>query len=99
MRKEKERKKTRKKEKKEGHYGHFTFLMYFKQSGGAVFPNVFKTASTPPEKPEPELFLEELEPCQTGPKCLLVSGAFLDNLVWRSTNNAHHISDYIGVTP
>ena len=28
----------------------------------------FRTASAPPEEPEPEPFSEETEPCQTGPK-------------------------------
>jgi len=60
-----------KKIEKEGYYGHFTFHMYFKQPGGAILPNVFQNGSnfsrkaTPPKKPEPELFLEELEPYQT----------------------------------
>jgi len=56
--------------KKEKYYGYFIFLMYFKQSGGAVLPNVFQNSfnstrkTAPPEEPEPQLFLKEPEPCQ-----------------------------------
>ena len=58
---------------KQGRYGHFTFPMYFKQTREAVLPNIFQNGSNstreaaPSEKPEPELFLEDPEPCQTGP--------------------------------
>ena len=47
--------------------------MYIKQSGEAVLPNIFQNGSNstreaaPSEEPEPELFLEEPKPCQTGP--------------------------------
>ena len=78
--KEKDRKKNKRngkkkkmKMKKQGRYGHFIFPMYFKQTREVVLPNVFQNGSNstreaaPSEEPEPELFLEELEPCQTGP--------------------------------
>jgi len=49
-------------------------LSIHKNQHEAVLPNALQNGSisareaAPPEKPEPELFLVEPEPCQTGPK-------------------------------
>ena len=49
-------------------------LSIHKNQHEAVLPNTLQNGSSstreaaPPEKPEPELFLEESEPCQTDPK-------------------------------
>jgi len=48
-------------------------LSIHKNQHEAVLPNALQNGSSstretaPPEKPEPELFLVEPEPCQTGP--------------------------------
>ena len=48
-------------------------ILHPNSTGEVVLPNVFINGFNftrevaPPEKPEPELFLEEPEPCQTGP--------------------------------
>jgi len=48
-------------------------ILHPNSTGEAVLPNVSQNSSSstreaaPPEEPEPELFLKELELCQTGP--------------------------------
>lgn len=45
-----------------------SFSMYIKQLRGTILPNIFKTASTPPEKPESEPFSKEPHHYQMGCK-------------------------------
>jgi len=72
--KEKKRKKNEeKKEKRKNIRVLWTFHIFF-TLGEAVLPNVFVQNKPESEKaafsyePEPELFFQEPEPCQTGPK-------------------------------
>ena len=70
-------KRKRKKEKKNIRV-FWTFHIFF-TLGEAVLPNVFVQNKPESEKaafsyePEPELFFQEPEPCQTGPKTTKVS--------------------------
>ena len=70
-RKEEEEKRKREEKKKIKKNKKGILDIYnFNLTGEAVLPNVFQNASStkeaaPPKKPEPELFLEEPEPCQT----------------------------------
>jgi hypothetical protein len=71
-----EKKEKRKREEKKEKMQARAILTFYNlnPTGEAVLPNVFQNGSnstreaTPTAEPEPELFLEEPEPCQTGPK-------------------------------
>jgi hypothetical protein len=75
---EKKKRKKRKKEKGKGEKKKNERAIYtfhnLNPLGEAVLPNLFQNGfssikkAAPPEEPEPETFLEESEPCQTGPK-------------------------------
>ena len=71
--KEKERRKKGKEKKEKKNKGNLDILQP-QYNGEAILPNIFENGSSsiredaPPEEPEPELFSEEPEPCQTDPK-------------------------------
>jgi hypothetical protein len=76
-RKKREEKRKEGKGKKNGQYSHFTFFIYFIRQGEAIFVERFLTRGArarkvgPLKESEPKLFLEESEPCQTGPHTLI----------------------------